>query len=212
MHLKSTTVLGALLAALLISFFAASAPARTLVAVAPPKCSDAGNPALETGYLPGRHVVQVSTNDGSSPPTWTRNCGPAVVHVLLNGASYRISGGRCGIGAVLFDAHVGLQGATPAAPAKLFVLDASDPRHRAGTFKLSNASIQLLGRAFAMPGAISTGTVTIGRSLRAGTFALRLDDATRVTGSFACGSRQGTFPTAGPGEPPFDSARPEVIA
>lgn len=184
---KATTVLGALLTAVLISFFVASAHARTLAAVAPPKCSDAGNPTLETGWLPGHHVAQVSTNDGSRPPTWTRNCGPAVVHVLLNGASYRISGGRCGIGAVLFDAHVGLQGATPDVPAWSFVLDAADPRHRTGTFKLSNASIQLLGQAFAMPGAISTGTVTIGRSLRAGTFALRLDDATRVTGSFACG-------------------------
>jgi hypothetical protein len=187
MHLKATAVLGALLTALLFASVVASAQGRTLVAVAPPRCSDAGDPTLETGWLPGHHVLQVSTNDGSRPPTWTRNCGPAVVHVLVHGASYRISGGRCQIGVVVFDAHVGLQGATPDAPAWSFVLDAADPRHRPGTFEVSNASIQLLGQAFAMPGAISTGTVTIGRSLRAGTFTLRLDDATRLTGSFACG-------------------------
>ncbi len=93
--------------------------------------------------------MQVSTNDGSSPPTWTRNCGPAVVRVHLHGASYRISGGRCRMGAVLFGAQVGLVGATPAAPAKSFLFAVSDPRHRSGVFRVSTATIQLLGHAFA---------------------------------------------------------------
>jgi hypothetical protein len=91
------------------------------------------------------------------------------------------------MGAVLFDIEVGLRGATPATPAKSFVLDASDPRHRAGVFRVSNATIQLPGHALALPREIATGAITIGESMRSGTFALRLRDATRVTGSFTCG-------------------------
>ena len=52
---------------------------------------------------------------------------------------------------------------------------------------MSTATIQLLGHAFALPGEIATGTITIGKSMRNGTFALRLRDATRLTGSFTCG-------------------------
>jgi hypothetical protein len=173
--------------AALLAFVAAPLKAQTTPTLAPPKCSDAGNSTLSTGYLPGHRVVQVSTNDGSSPPTWTRNCGPAVVLVHLHGASHRISGGRCGMGAVLFGVMIGLEGSTPAAPAKSFILAASDPRHRSGVFRVSTATIQLLGHAFALPGEIATGTITIGKSMRNGTFALRLHDATRVTGSFTCG-------------------------
>jgi hypothetical protein len=91
------------------------------------------------------------------------------------------------MGAVLFYLPVGLQGSTPAAPAKWFSLAVSDPRHHAGTFRPFGVSIQLEGQTFGMPEQISTGTVTIGRSLREGTFALRLRDATRVTGSWTCG-------------------------
>jgi hypothetical protein len=91
------------------------------------------------------------------------------------------------MGAVLFGFQVGLAGATPAAPAEWVRLYVSDPRHHAGTFRAFEASIQVGGQSFAMPQEISTGTVIIGRSLRAGTFALRLRDATRVTGSWACG-------------------------
>ena len=59
-------------------------------------------------------------------------------------------------------------------------------RH-AGTFRPYDVSIQLGGRAFDMPEEISGGTVTVGRSLREGTFSFRLRDATRVTGSWSCG-------------------------
>ncbi len=91
------------------------------------------------------------------------------------------------MGAVMFGAQIGLVGATPAAPAKSFLFAVSDPRHRSGVFRVSTATIQLLGHAFALPGEIATGTITIGKSMRNGTFALRLRDATRLTGSFTCG-------------------------
>jgi hypothetical protein len=187
MHLKSAPFLGVCVGAAILAFLAAPLSAQTTPTVAPPKCSDAGNPTLSTGYLPGHDVARVSTNDGFSPPTWTRNCGPAVVRVHLHGAWYRISGGRCGMGAVMFGAQVGLVGATPAAPAKSFRFAVSNPRHRSGVFRVSTATIQLLGHAFALPGEIATGTITIGKSMRNGTFALRLRDATRLTGSFTCG-------------------------
>lgn len=189
MYLKSAPFLGVCVGAAILAFVAAPLSAQTTPTLAPPKCSDAGNPTLSTGYLTLKppDVFQVSTNDGSSPPTWTRNCGPAVVLVHLDGASYRIRGGRCGMGAVIFGVSVGLEGATPATPAKSFVLAAPDPRHRSGVFKVSNAAIQLLGHAYALPREIATGTITIGKSMRNGTFALRLRDATRLTGSFTCG-------------------------
>ena len=45
------------------------------------------------------------------------------------------------------------------------------------------ANVQLGGPELQIAG----GTITIGRSMRDGTFALRLRDATRVTGSWTCG-------------------------
>ena len=63
---------------------------------------------------------------------------------------------------------------------------AADP----GTFRLAEtatslvyANIQLGGPALEAAG----GKITIGRSMRDGTFALLLRDATRVTGSWTCG-------------------------
>src|SRR5689334_21111140 len=157
-------------------------------AVAPPKCSDAGRASAETGWLPGHQVLSVSvpapTSANGPPPTWTRWCGPEVVLLRLDGTSFRIAGGRCSMGAVLFGFQVGLVGATPDAPAKSFRLYVSDPRHSAGAFRPSEASIQVGGQSFAMPQQIATGTVTIRQSLHAGRFALRLRDATRVTGSW----------------------------
>ena len=81
----------------------------------------------------------------------------------------------------------GLHGDTPAVPAKSFSLRVSNSRHHAGTFRRFDVSIQLGGLAYDMPEEISKGTVTVGRSLRDGTFSFRLRDATRVTGSWSCG-------------------------
>ena len=186
MHVKSALFLGVCVGAAIFAFVTTPLRAQTTQTMALPKCSDAGNPTFSTGYLPGRQVVHVSTNDGSSPPRWTRNGAPAAVLVHLRGASYRISGGRCGMSAILFGVRIGLEGATPAKPARSFVLEASDPRHRPGVFRVSNATIQLLGHTLALPGDIATGTITIGKSMRNGTVALRLHDASRITGSFTC--------------------------
>jgi hypothetical protein len=63
-----------------------------------------------------------------------------------------------------------------------------------GTFKLgvtdTKSSATWVGAEGQLGGkqlAISGGTITIGQSGRDGTFALRLRDATRVTGSWICG-------------------------
>jgi hypothetical protein len=92
------------------------------------------------------------------------------------------------MGAVLFGFQVGLVGVTPATPAESVRLYVTDPRHSAGTFRPEEASIQAGGQSFAMPQEISTGTVTIRKSLHSGTFALHLRDATRITGSWTCGT------------------------
>jgi hypothetical protein len=71
--------------------------------------------------------------------------------VRLHGASFRIQGGRCMAGAVLFRLAVGLADRTPTAPAKSFGLTVVDPHPaHAGTFKPFGASIQLRGRTYAM--------------------------------------------------------------
>jgi hypothetical protein len=80
----------------------------------------------------------------------------------------------------------------PAHPAKwvgLFIRNRRAAAH-GGTVRLeetaanfSYATIQLGGPALEIAG----GKITIGRSMRDGTYALRLQDATRVTGTWTCG-------------------------
>ena len=80
---------------------------------------------------------------------------------------------------------------SPAHPAKWVGLFIRDSRAaQPGTFRLAEtatsfvyATVQLGRPALEIAG----GTITIGRSMRGGTFALRLQDATRVTGSWTCG-------------------------
>jgi hypothetical protein len=44
-----------------------------------------------------------------------------------------------------------------------------------------------------VPGEITRGTVTIAKSLPAGTFGFRLRNATRITGSWTCGEKPLNF-------------------
>jgi len=164
-------------------------------AVSPPRCSDAGSKAVETGWLPGHQLVSVAapaptTRDGE--PTYTRMCGPASAVVRFHGTSFWIPGGRCALnGKRDYVLQVGLTAAPPAAPAKSLGLFVGGPRaatvggaFQFGGDRVIDAKIQLPHYGSLD---VSGGTITIGPSRHRGTFAFRLRDATRVTGSWTCG-------------------------
>jgi hypothetical protein len=139
---------------------------------------------IPTPGLPGGH------------PLYVRFCGPAEAVAHLDGGSFQLRGGQCtrdnGGGFLI---RIGMIANAPALPfgfVGLF-LHRSDVTHT-GTFRLAEtakgtvyATIQLPHRNLPVAG----GTITIGKAMTAGTFALRLHNATRVTGTWACRSSQG---------------------
>ena len=143
----------------------------------PPTCS------------PGDLRTAVQTPGTSGTALYTRWCGPARARVLFNGTSFLIRGGRCLSDSRRFFVRVGLIANPPARPANwvgLFIHQAA----QAGTFRLGDTATSFVYATIQLGGPtldIAAGTITIGRSTRAGTFALRLRDATRLTGSFTCG-------------------------
>ena len=158
----------------------------------PPTCASQMNAVWSSGRVPGRLLLAVQTPGTSGTALYTRWCGPASARVHLNGTSFLIRGGRCVSDPRSFFVRVGLSASPPARPAKWVGLFIRDRRaaHAGGTFRLvdtaasfSFAKIQLGGPELQ----IADGTITIGRSMRDGTFAFRLQDATRVTGSWTCG-------------------------
>ena len=164
-------------------------------ALTPPNCLSAGSAAVETGWLPGHQVESVSvpvpmTRDAQ--PTYTRMCGPAKALARFHGTLFRIRGGRCGNPSRGFELSVGLTAAAPAASGKSLRLLLSDQRAttHAGTFKFAeepNGSGYVTLQLPKQPGlGVSSGTITIGKSRRDGTFVLRLHDGARVTGSWTC--------------------------
>ena len=138
-----------------------------------------------------RTAVQ-TPSPATSTTLYTRWCGPARVRVHANGKSFLIRSGRCAGNQTSYFVRVGLIALPPARPAKWVGLFIRNRRAaaRGGTVELedtaanfSYATIQLGGPALLIAG----GKITIGRSLSEGTFAVRLQDATRVTGSWTCG-------------------------
>jgi hypothetical protein len=168
-------------------------------AVTPPRCSDAGSRGVETGWLPGHQLASVSAPTPSTRtarPTYTRMCGPASALVRFHRTSFWIPGGRCGLnGERDYVLQVGLTAAPPAAPAKSLDLVVGGTRAatQGGSFRIGahaktgpmvTATIQLPHHRSLD---VSGGTITIEPSRRRGTFAFRLRDAIRVTGSWTCG-------------------------
>jgi hypothetical protein len=158
-------------------------------ALAPPKCSAAGTAAVMTAWLPGHLVEEVQAPVGAAGKghaMYTRWCGPATILARLHGATYRIPGGRCELGrGYLVRAGLIDRLATRGQWVGLFLHDAR--AEHPGTFKLAEgvyASAELRGRNLAIA---SHGTITVGQSMRNGTFALRLSDGTPLTGSWTCG-------------------------
>ena len=157
---------------------------------------------LVSGWTSGTHqapptcsshdVVAVQTpSPATSTTLYTRWCGPARVRVHADGASFLIRSGRCVGHPTSYFVRVGLIANPPARPAKWVGLFIRDKRAaRAGTFRLADtatsfvyAKVQLGGPELQIAG----GTITIGRSMREGSFALRIQDAKRVTGTWTCG-------------------------
>gem|GEM_PF-6331965 len=163
-------------------------------AVSPPRCSDAGRKAVETGWLPGHQVASVAApapKTRNEVPAYTRMCGPASAVVRFHGTSFWIPGGRCALnGKRDYVVQVGLTAAPPAAPAKSLDLVVGGPKAATvgGAFRMGSvwviAKIQLANyRSLDVSG----GTITIAPSRRLGTFTFRLRDSTRVSGSWTCG-------------------------
>ena len=136
-----------------------------------------------------RTAVQTPGTSGTA--LYTRWCGPARARVYLAGTSFLIRGGRCVSDPSSFFVRVGLVANPPARPAKWVGLFIRHPQAaHPGTFRLAETATSLvyaniqLGRPALE---IAAGTITVGRTMRDGTFALRLRDATRVTGGWTCG-------------------------
>jgi hypothetical protein len=176
--------------------------------VAPPTCSEVSSPTVDSGGRAGRTfwVAVPAIWDDRTWPTFFRWCGPATVGLRAHGRSLRIRSGFCSTSPSWrgYQLDVGLIGRVPAAPARFLELLVHNRRVvRGGTFP-AFAYMQLEGRTFAttnpswrlvsplLPaplaaGAITRATVTIAKSLRAGTFAFHLRDASQITGSWTCG-------------------------
>jgi hypothetical protein len=178
--------------------------------VAPPACSEVSSPKVDSGGRAGRTLwvaVPAIWHDGTWP-TFFRWCGPASVSLRAQGRSLRIRSGFCSTSPPWrhYRLNVGLMGRVPAAPAKVIELLVHNRRVVRGGTLPAFAYMQLEGRTFAttnpswrlvsplLPaplaaGAITRATVTIAKSLRAGTFAFDLRDASQITGSWTCGEK-----------------------
>jgi hypothetical protein len=134
-----------------------------------------------------------------------RFCGLARVKLRAQGRSLQIRSGYCNSSEEFwqYQLYVGLKGRVPAAPARFLEIAVHNSRAVHGGAFPALAYMQLGGRTFAsakpswrrlsplypappVAGTITRATVTIAKSLRAGTFAFRLRDATQITGSWTC--------------------------
>jgi hypothetical protein len=179
--------------------------------------SSAGSGQSARGHLPVRPTCSAAVNDSrartpfahSGSPPWTihvpvpglpgghllylRFCGHARALVRLHRMVFRISdGGHCVRTAGYEEVAVGVEADAPAPPGTALLIEVHSGR--AGRFRTGEtpvlvlAAIQLPG-VRQEPGTGLSGTITIARSLQAGTFALRLHDGTSVTGSWTCGTQ-----------------------
>jgi hypothetical protein len=114
-------------------------------------------------------------------PRYTRMCGPGRAIVRLAGRSFAIRGGRCdkprhGLRWVYFGLITnGPQ--SPSAEGFSIVMEKGD---RPGVVNVIDSIVQASGLNLA-----PTGTTTVARDLRSGTFVLRSGEK-RITGSWTC--------------------------
>ena len=167
-----------------------SSAAPRAAVLAPPLCSSAGSASVLT-TAPGHLLISVQTPANETDnAVYTRWCGPATIVAHLRGATYRIRGGRCdSTSGYLVRAGLVAQDAARGHWVGIFLHDAR--AQHPGTFTLSEdasgtryASAELRGHNLQV---IPHGTVTIGRSMRTGTFAIPLADGASLTGSWTCG-------------------------
>ena len=157
---------------------------------APPTCASQMN-----AHWGSDGLLSVATLGTSGPALYTRWCGPARARVHVNvvreSASLLIRGGRCVGHPTSYFVRVGLIANPPAGPGKWVGLFIRHPQAaHPGTFRLAETATRLVYAKIQLGGPeleAAGGKITIGRSMRDGTFALRLRDAVRVTGSWTCG-------------------------
>lgn len=133
---------------------------------------------------------------------YIRFCGPAEAVVYVRGAPVRIHGGFCRRDQGLRSISVGLLAFPPAAPGKGVAFQFHPPTVRPGTFSVEEtaepfvpAQIQAggvgvgsLARGPTGEGVqIQSGTLTVRKSMRSGTFAIFTSNGRRVTGTWTCG-------------------------
>ena len=126
-----------------------------------------------------------------SLPLYHRFCGPAEAIVYVRGTPFRIKGGSCSHSGGLTGVEIGLLSYPPVAPRRAVLIGVRPPAARPGTFKLEDrpdggyviAQIQAGGNR----AQIQSGTVTVRKQLRSGTFAVFTANGRRVTGSWTCG-------------------------
>jgi hypothetical protein len=163
----------------------AAAALRPSTNASPPWCSytDDSRHATLTVPAPGKP---------GGHPLYTRSCGPGQAVLHHHEETLRIRGGHCArLPGGHFVIRIGLRAAAPAAPAEQLGLFIHHPRaDRPGTFRLAETENGLVWAQAQVRNvydlAISGGTITIGRSMRSGTFAFRLADTTRATGNWTC--------------------------
>lgn len=124
-------------------------------------------------------------------PLYRRFCGPAEAIVYARGGPYRIKGGSCSHSDGLLGVEIGLLSSPPAAPRKALTIGFRPRATHPGTFKLEDrpdggyviAQIQAGGNR----AQIQSGTVTVRKPMRSGTFAVFTSNRRRVTGTWTCG-------------------------
>jgi hypothetical protein len=145
---------------------------------------------------PNTSVAAVQTPGTSGTALYTRWCGPAKARVHVDGVresgSLLIRGGRCVGHPTSYFVRVGLIANPPAGPGKWVGLFIRHPQAaHPGTFRLAETATSLVYAQIQLGGPeqleAAGGKITIGRSMRDGTFALRFRDGVRVTGSWTCG-------------------------
>jgi hypothetical protein len=177
-------------------------------AVAPPRSSGASTSKVDSSSAQ-HHLLEVSLPPVLTKqqpwPALTQFCGPITVNLRVHGRSFRIRSGYCASYVFWqYELYAGLAGYVPTPQDKFFGLAVHDPRAvQGGTFTRVYGAMQLAGhslrsigkldppapRAVGVPEAITRGTVTIAKSLLAGTFVFHLRDATAITGSWTCGEK-----------------------
>lgn len=151
----------------------------------------------------GHKTLSVRKPGKPAGKLYIRFCGPAEAVVYVRGAPVRIRGGFCRRDEGLASISVGLLAFPPAAPRNGVAFRFYPPTIRPGTFSVEDGPAEPFVPAQIQAGGIrvgtlargptgegvqiQSGTLTVRKSMRSGTFAIFTSNGRRVTGSWTCG-------------------------